>query len=177
MYPDFDERFSRESERQAMSYGEDLDMTTTSKFPEEEDRYQGGHEKSRPNRDILDDAARRFMEEAGLVPTPDAIAQLTEAFLPALKIVCERDHDPDGGSWREKGWRGLVHDILDNAGRLRYRSWLHSRFDRNSAVDMINFCAFYLRMENKGAPWGEWGEPGPQENKPAQREGGIFGVE
>jgi hypothetical protein len=111
--------------------------------------------------DRLREAAYDFMKAAGIDnPNPDAIGQLTEAFLPCLRIICERGYDPEGQNWRQKGWRGLVHDILDNAYRIKDRSWHKREFYPNGALDIINFAGFYLRMENSGPAWGSWGEPG-----------------
>lgn len=106
------------------------------------------------------EAAYDFMKKLGMEPTPDAIGQLAGPFAEALRIMCERGYDPNGASWKLRGWRGLVHDILDNAFRLRYNSWQNRRFDGNSSIDMINFAGFYWRLKNEGRPWGEMGEPG-----------------
>src|SRR5258708_14130445 len=57
------------------------------------------------------DAAERFMKECGLSPTHDAIEQLTDAFLPSLRIMCDRGYDPNGATWREPGWRCFLTDI------------------------------------------------------------------
>jgi hypothetical protein len=106
------------------------------------------------------DAAEDFMRKCGLDPTPDAVYQLAFAFLPCLQIMCERGYDPEGTTWRDKGWKGLVHDILNKSGRLRFHSWKHNRFDLDSARDLMNFCGFYVRLHNKGKKWGKWGKPG-----------------
>jgi hypothetical protein len=106
------------------------------------------------------DAAHEFLERCCLTPTPDAVDQLVDAILPALRIMCERGYDPEGGSWRESGWMGQMAEIRKRASRLVHHSWRHGRFDFGDAVDMINYCGFYLRLEGKGKPWGEWGEPG-----------------
>jgi hypothetical protein len=74
--------------------------------------------------------------------------------------MCRRGYDPDGKTWREKGWKGLVHDILNKSGRIRFHSWKHNRFDIDSARDLINFCGFYVRQQNEGKKWGKWGKPG-----------------
>ena len=101
-----------------------------------------------------------YLKTRGLEPTPDAIAQLRYAFLPALEIMCKRGYDPDGQTWKLRGWRGLVHHILDKAERFKFHSWNNSRHDRDSALDLINYCGFYIRLENQGEPWGTWGPPG-----------------
>lgn len=109
--------------------------------------------------DTIRQAAMQFMSSCGLEPTSDSLDQLTFAFLPALRIMCERGYDPNGQTWKRKGWRGLVCDILNKAGRLKFHSWTNNDFDPDSAADIINFAGFYYRMQNEGAPWGEWGEP------------------
>lgn len=105
------------------------------------------------------DAAYTFFRLVGIDPTPDAVAQLADGFLPSLRIMCERGYDPEGASWKEGGWRGLVWEILKRARRLRWYSWEHNNFHADTARDIINFAGFYLRMECKGEPWGEDGEP------------------
>jgi hypothetical protein len=104
------------------------------------------------------DAAYDFLKKAGLEPTPDAIANLSGPLLNALRIVCERGYSER--MWRMRGWKGLVHDIIDKAFRLRFRAWEQNSFDGDSPTDMINFCCYYLRLKNGGKPWGEMGNPG-----------------
>jgi hypothetical protein len=101
-----------------------------------------------------------FLSGCGLNPTPDAIDQLAEAFLPALRIICERGYDPEGATWRRGGWRGLLLEIDKKRDRLWHRSWLHSRFDPDSSLDGINYNGFYYRLKCSGMPWGTRGEPG-----------------
>jgi hypothetical protein len=107
-------------------------------------------------------AAHQFMEVLGMEPTPDAIDQLAGPFAEALRVMCERNYNFNPGDelWRSKGWKGLVHDILNKAGRLKFHSWKHNRFDADSAIDIINFSGFYWRLKNQGSKWGELGEPG-----------------
>jgi len=110
------------------------------------------------------DAACAYLEAVGLDPNADAVGQLSGPFTDALAIICERGYtdpdNPDDLFWKIRGWKGLVHDILDNAFRLRLFSWKRNEFYENGAVDIINFAGFYLRLQNKGAKWGELGEPG-----------------
>jgi hypothetical protein len=112
------------------------------------------------NYELDESCEKTYLEACGLKPTPDAIAQLRDAFLPALQIMCERGYDPDGQTWKGKGWRNLVRDIMNKSERLRFHSWTNSRFDKDSAIDLINYCGFYVRLENQGEPWGTWGAPG-----------------
>jgi hypothetical protein len=109
------------------------------------------------------DAAWTFLESVGISATNDAISQLVEAFLPALRIMCRRGYDPDGETWREGGWRGLLHEIRKKTARLMHRSWLGGRFDPDSALDLVNYAGMYYRLKNAGAPWGALGEPGSVE--------------
>lgn len=104
-------------------------------------------------------AAVEYLDRCSVKPTPEAVAQLTEVFLPALRIVAERDYDPNGATWREGGWRGLLGEMRKKFGRLWYRAWKHGRYDHDSAIDMINYLAYYVRLHHEGEPWGEWGDP------------------
>ena len=111
------------------------------------------------------DAAYDYLKSVGLEPNPDAVGQLSGPFTDALAIICERGYtkaDEDGSSffWQRRGWKGLVHDILDNAFRLQLFSWKQNEYYENGAVDLINFAGFYMRLRNKGSKWGEMGEPG-----------------
>ncbi len=105
-----------------------------------------------------DDAAFDFMTKCGLEPTPDAIGQLTEVFLPCLRIMCERGYDPEGKTWRSHGWRGNLFYFLAKAGRAKQKAWIRGRYDEDSIRDAINYGGFYLRC-NREDPWGEYGDP------------------
>jgi hypothetical protein len=111
------------------------------------------------------DAAYTFLEACGLEPTPDAVGQLVEAFLPCLRKMCDSDHpwDPDGRTWRESGSMGALSDARKKFKRLWYRAWIMKAPHDDpaavdSAVDGINFFGFWLRSDDDG--WNEWGEPG-----------------
>jgi hypothetical protein len=106
------------------------------------------------------DAAYTFMDACGLDPSADAVDQLVESFLPALMVMCRRGYDPDGETWRAGGWRGLLHEMRKKTDRLLHRSWLHGRYDPDSALDLMNYAGFYYRLKNAGQPWGDLGEPG-----------------
>jgi hypothetical protein len=112
------------------------------------------------------DAAFDYLRRIGLKPNPDAIGQLAGPFSVALEIICTRgytdaDQDPDDTPfWQARGWKGVVHDILDNALRLKHFSWKQNQYYPNGALDIINFAGFYLRAGNKCSRWGEAGEPG-----------------
>lgn len=104
------------------------------------------------------DAAYDYLKRVGLEPTPDAIANLAGPLTDALRIVCERGYSER--MWRMRGWKGLVHDIVDKAFRLRFREWERNEHDKDSPRDMINFCCYLLRLGHEGKPWGEMGQPG-----------------
>jgi hypothetical protein len=120
----------------------------------------GGIRKAEKESHTSKDAAFLFMEACGLDPTPDAVDQLVEAFLPALTVICRRGYDPNGKTWRKGGWRGLLHELRKKTDRLLHRSWLAGRFDPDSALDLMNYGGFYYRLKNQGEPWGDLGEPG-----------------
>ena len=105
------------------------------------------------------DAAHDFIKALGLEPTPEAISQLSGPFAECLRIMCERGY---GTLWRSKGWKGLVHDVLNKSGRLRYRSWLRNEYNpddphRPSAPAGLPLAG--LRPQ-RPLEWGELGEPG-----------------
>jgi hypothetical protein len=105
-------------------------------------------------------AAVNYMKAMGLKPTPDAIEQLNEAFLPALQIICERGYSPIGATWKTGGWKGQVYEILKKSIRLKHKSWQGSEMDVDSTVDIINFAGFLLRAWRQGLPrWAEYGAP------------------
>lgn len=106
------------------------------------------------------DACLQFFEATDMEAIPDAVEQLALAFLPALRIMVERGYDPKGGTWKSSGWRGLLLEIRKKQTRLWHRSWLHSAYDRDSAMDGINYNGMYVRLKCRGLPWGDLGEPG-----------------
>jgi len=116
--------------------------------------------------ELTRDAAFKYLTDVGLDPNLDAIEQLSGPFTEALAIICKRGYfrqedDEDAKFfWMKRGWKGLVHDIMDNAFRLRLFSWERNEFYENGAVDLINFAGFYLRLKNHGPKWGEMGDPG-----------------
>lgn len=110
--------------------------------------------------------ARELMIACGIPdPTPDAIDQLLEAFLPALRKMCDAAHpwDPKGGTWRESGSMGALTDARKKFKRWWYRAWVMLRPHDDpaavdSAVDLLNFIGFWLRSEDNS--WNDWEEPG-----------------
>lgn len=105
------------------------------------------------------DLAEQFIRSLGIEPTPDAVAQLTEVFVPCLRIMCERGYDPNGATWREGGWRSQLVDVRKKFKRLWYHGWIQGKFVRDHPIDMINYLGFYIRAGTSGEPWGGWGEP------------------
>ena len=93
--------------------------------------------------DNSSDAAYDFIRRLGVDPTPDAVSQLAGPFAEALKIMCTRGYDTNGSTWKVRGWKGIVHNILDKAERIKFHSWQNNRFHGDSAIDIINFAGFY----------------------------------
>ncbi len=103
-------------------------------------------------------SAENFLKECGLDPTPDAVGQLAEVFLPCLRIVCERGYDPNGGTWRPAGRLGMLTEVRKKFDRLWDRAWKNGKNHDDSAIDLINVLGFYLRADRER--FGDWGEPG-----------------
>lgn len=107
-----------------------------------------------------EEAAVAFLDACSLEPTHDAVLQLTEAFLPALAIMCQRGYDPEGGNWRAMGWRGLLWEMHKRWKRIWFNGWKRGHWDSNNSVDIINYTGYYYRLQHRGEPWGEIGAPG-----------------
>lgn len=105
-------------------------------------------------------AAYEFLDHMGMNnPTPDMVEQLLDAFVPALRIMYERGYDPNGGTWREGGWRSIVQELRKKTFRIWHKSWRNSEFDADNGVDLINYAGYYHRLKCSGMPFGDWGEP------------------
>lgn len=125
-------------------------------------KYTGKHEADTPEMTTRD-AAFSFMQSCGIDPTPDAVGQLVEVFIPCLRIMSERPYDPDGSTWRAHGWRGCLWSAKGKMERLWFLAWRRGIIHEDSAADAINFLGFYLRSIHNDPPWGEWGPPGHRE--------------
>jgi hypothetical protein len=121
---------------------------------------QEKREQRAKDRELDLDAAFAFLERCCIEPRLDIAEQLVDGFLPALRVMHKRGFSPDGRTWQGSGWRSHVFEIMKRADRIAYNSWRSARFDKNDAVDLINFCGFYIRMRCQGEPWSKWGEPG-----------------
>lgn len=109
---------------------------------------------------LMVDAAEQFLKSLGIdEPTPDAIGQLLDVFVPCLQIMCERGYDPTGATWREGGWRSQLVDVRKKFKRLWFHGWIHGRFVPDHGFDLINYTGYYQRIAMQGKPWGNWGEP------------------
>lgn len=105
-----------------------------------------------------EEAAAKFMEAVGLTPTPDAIDQLVEVFVPCLEIMTRRGWNPNGKTWRRAGMLGILCDVRKKFERLWERGWVNGKRHPDSGYDLINFTGMYLRADD--SDWGEWGDPG-----------------
>src|ERR1039458_4761212 len=52
--------------------------------------------------------AREFLDQCQIEPTPDAVAQLAEVFVPCLQIMAERGYDDSGATWQSNGYMGQL---------------------------------------------------------------------
>jgi hypothetical protein len=107
---------------------------------------------------LCDDFLTDIWREEGIMVTPDAREQLAYAFVPALKIMCERGYDPAGLTWKNGGgWMGLVFELKKKTERLWWRAWRKGEYDKD-VYDIINYAGMYARS-SRVAPWGTWGAP------------------
>jgi hypothetical protein len=122
-------------------------------------------------------AANDFLRICDVTPTPDAVDQLVEVFLPCLKIMCERPWSPDGSTWRRSGILGAMTDAKKKWERFWERTWKHGKRHDDSGYDLINYVGFIMRSE-PGSGWGEWGPPAvPQSENPFTDLGEISGFD
>jgi hypothetical protein len=102
--------------------------------------------------------AEAFMRTMDMEPTPDAVGQLLEVFVPCLRIMCDRGYDPTGGLWRKAGVLGIIWDVRKKFERLWYRTWTLGIRHDDSGFDLINFTGFLLRAD-PDSRFGDAGEP------------------
>ena len=128
------------------------------------DEYDQIMQKS-PLDDIdAQEAAEEFMEQMGMTPTPDAVGQLLEAFVPCLRIMCERGYEPNGALWRKAGIFGVLWDVRKKFERLWYRTWTLGIRHDDSAFDLMNFVGMLVRVD-PNSRFGDAGEPaGPSDD-------------
>ena len=121
-----------------------------------------GHAATRDDRE----SARNFLRAVGLENVPDdAVGQLLHAFVPALRVMCEREaeqkYSPEGAVWRKAGWRAQLQQVFRQIDRINWLAWMHDRPAENETIDAINALGFFHRGRADGIPrWGTWGEPG-----------------
>lgn len=113
--------------------------------------------------DTSRDAAVTFLEACGIIPTPDAISQLIEVYLPAIAIMCKRGYDPNGQTWQKVGWRPQLYEVMKKVDRIAWLAWSHNREEEALAEipDILNYLGFVQRgITARLAKWGKWGPPG-----------------
>jgi len=103
--------------------------------------------------------AKAYLQANGLEPSDDAVAQLVDAFLPAVALMCGRS-SLRGEIWRQSGWRGALYEARKKMHRLWFSWWEGDGSDDDSALDLLNYVAFSMRARTYGIqPWGEYGDP------------------
>ena len=123
-------------------------------------RYDEGSLRD-PEGLTYEEAAEQFLRACGLIPTEDAVSQLSDVFLVCLRIMCERGYDSRGATWQAAGWRGQLFEMRKKLERVWWRSWKNGIRAPDSAWDLINYSGFYLRANAWNEPgdgWGRWGE-------------------
>jgi hypothetical protein len=107
-------------------------------------------------------AAEEFMNKMGMEPTPDALGQLLEVFVPCLRIMCDQKGHPwpkDGAMWRKSGILPVMIFLKAKFERYWYRTWIQGIRHDDSGFDGINFWGFSIRAA-RDSRFGELGEPG-----------------
>ena len=96
-----------------------------------------------------------ILREMGIAPTEDHQEQLG-VFLQAFEIFVERT-ERHGDTWKASGWRGALFDMHKKMDRL-WNEFMVSDSppeDVDSALDLINFAAFFVRAQQQGIK-GTW---------------------
>lgn len=116
----------------------------------------GGSQMPEPT---LEQLTRHYLKQCGYEPSDDAVAQMTDVFLPAVGIMCGRS-SLRGEIWRQSGWRGSLFEARKKMHRLWYAWWENDRADDDSALDLLNYIGFALRARDADiGPWGIYGDP------------------
>lgn len=82
-------------------------------------------------------------------------------FLKAWSIYAERQEEHGDMVWQASGWRGMLVDMRKKLDRLWFRYWgnLPPRDNDkalDSAYDLINFTAFFIRQVEADKQNGDW---------------------
>lgn len=88
-----------------------------------------------------------------------------DIYLKAMLIYYERQDEHGDQVWQASGWRGMLVDMRKKLDRLWYRYWNQDSsvtpvedYDKalDSAYDLLNFTAFFIRQVEAGKRDGEW---------------------
>lgn len=117
----------------------------------------------------VDEAAaiflRRAFQHCDFKVTGDAVDQLVNAFLPALRIMCEKGSMRGDFTWKEAGWRGQLYEAQKKMRRV-WACWWRSKpyAYMDDAFDLLNYTGFFIRLarqykEGEDDGWGTYGLP------------------
>lgn len=92
-----------------------------------------------------------FLVDSGILPTEDIVAQ-TKVFLEALTIMDNRSA-AYGEVWRQYGARSNILSVARKVDRIMHAWWFNtddgaamlSKGVLDDALDLMNYCAFFLR--------------------------------
>lgn len=108
----------------------------------EQTEEQASYIKSQP----MSNYEREYLKHLGIEDHINNLQQL-RVFAEALKIYAERNKRYKD-SWKDFGWRGMLHDIYKKTHRL-WKAWWsgdeQDRGDYDDAIDLMNFSAFFIR--------------------------------
>jgi hypothetical protein len=83
-------------------------------------------------------------------------------FLKAWAIYAERQEEHGDRVWQASGWRGMLVDMRKKLDRLWFRFWNTNTRPKDldkaldSAYDLLNFTAFFIRQVEANRRNGEW---------------------
>lgn len=82
----------------------------------------------------------------------ETLTRQGEKLFEALHVFVQREGKYKDG-WKERGWKGNVCDILRKSKRIRSMFWdgdYNPEEDSDDVVDLMNYCAFFLRNVGDG---------------------------
>jgi hypothetical protein len=106
----------------------------------------------------LDDLVESQGEYPGMDPQ-------MAVFMKALRIYEQRQEQHGDAVWKASGWRGMLVDMRKKLDRCWFRYWNQDNQMTpkeeytdalDSAYDLLNFTAFFIRQVEAGNRDGEW---------------------
>lgn len=114
--------------------------------------------------------ARKALDEIGFLGglgnggRNQSIIDQMAVFIQAVDLYAQRNDEHGDAVWQSSGWRGMLVDIRKKSERLWNKYWGRGNAaidppnpNDDSALDLINFTAMFLRQLRAGEENGTWG--------------------